>query len=855
MRRAVLLMAFTALALVLGNARAAEWEMRITDGVTVEVLHKQAPIVTATYNFWGPEWKWAGSGFRIVDFARNATTFSGDVRDLGLTLTGTITRPAPNALRFAYALDAANDLDGIIGGGLEFSLRLDSPSFDSAPAPPVLLDDNKGWRWEVSPGQAVAVSFDSPLPNVYFERGQKQTIRTFLVGTTLSRGRHSFAMTVSLPEGGAVLPSLAERYGRPDTSTWRPDALLWNKSPVDLSFLNDKPAGQHGFLQARGGQLVFADGTPARFWGGNIAAYAIFANKEEVAEQAGRIAQLGYNLMRIHHHDSMRWVSPTVIDKSRDDSQHLDPAGMGGLDWWIKCLRDQGVYVWLDLHVGRQFKPGDGIAVGFDEIEQAGGEVKGFCYFNQRVEDLMKAFNQAYLTHVNPYTGLAYKDDPAVMGLLISNENDLTHHFGNTMLPDKNNPVHNRIFDDAVKAFCAKTGLPYERTWRTWEPGPSKLFLNDREHRFDESVLAGLAELGVKVPVATTNTWGNMGLCGLPALADGGIIDAHSYGDDEALSANPRYAANFISWIAAAQVCGKPLSITEWNVPYPGRDRCTAPLYVMSIACLQGWDAPMIYNYSQRGFDKPDRADTWSTFYDPGLTALMPAAAIAFRRGDVKPANETYCLNLKREQLYDTDLNPTTSAAIRTLAERSKLTIGLPDVPELDWDRATQPPAGAKLVADPARDFIPPGEERVRSDTGELMRDWAKGIQTINTPRTQVAQGWLGGEAIDLADVALRIATPKAAVAVTSLDDSPIATSKRLLITTVARVVADNGRMPYLSEPVSGTLTIRSKAEGLKLRPLAPDGTQLPAIAIPYANGAYTITLPAGDGVHWYLLT
>ena len=143
--------------------------------------------------------------------------------------------------------------------------------------------------------------------------------------------------------GAQAVPPVAERYGSADTAAWYADALPWNASPVDLSFLNEKPAGKRGFVRAKGDALVFADGTPARFWGGNLAAYALFADKEQIRQQARRIAKLGYNLMRLHHHDSTRWVSPTVIDKSRDDSRHLDATGMDRIDWWIKCLKDEGV--------------------------------------------------------------------------------------------------------------------------------------------------------------------------------------------------------------------------------------------------------------------------------------------------------------------------------------------------------------------------------------------------------------------------------------------------------------------------------------------------------------------------------
>jgi hypothetical protein len=637
--------------------------------------------------------------------------------------------------------------------------------------------------------------------------------------------------------------------------------LPFDASPVDLSFLNHKPAGKHGFVRASQDAFVFEDGTPVRFWGGNLAAYAIFSDKEQILAQARRIARLGYNLMRIHHHDSTRWVGRTVIDKNQPDSQHFDAEVMDRLDWWIKCLRDEGVYVWLDLHVGRVFQPGDEIGEGFAEMlsknnERAGGaEGKGYCYFNQRIETLMQQFNQEYLTHVNPYTRLAYKDDPAIMGLLVTNENDLTCHFGNLMLADKNNPWHNRRFEAEVKAFAARHGLPPADTGKTWEPGPAKLFLADWEYRWNRRMLEHLETLGVKVPVATTQMWGNMAMCGLPPLVAGGVIDVHSYGQAEALSSNPRHQSNYVAYIATGQAYGKPVAITEWNVPYPETDRFTAPLYVAGVSALQGWDAPMIYNYSQRAFSKPDRQDTWSTFSDPALTGMMPAAAILYRQGHVREAQNTCCLQMDREKLYFQPSHPKNMAALRTLVEQSKVTIGLPDTEELDWDRRTEVGPGVKVVTELDRDFIPAGQDFVRSDTGQLSRHWVQGYQTIDTQLTQAAHGWIGGETIQLERVAFKIDTPKAAVAVTSLDEQPIGRSKRMLITAIARAVpSENGRMPMLSEPVAGKLSIAAPA-GLKLVPLAGDGERLEAVSTVYETDRYSIALPAPRGTHWFLLT
>jgi hypothetical protein len=150
---------------------------------------------------------------------------------------------------------------------------------------------------------------------------------------------------------------------------------------------------------------------------------------------------------------------------------------------------------------------------------------------------------------------------------------------------------------------------------------------------------------------------------------------------------------------------------------------------------------------------------------------------------------------------------------------------------------------------------VPAGQSVVRSDTAELARDWVQGVQTIDTDRTQAAHGWLGGTRIELRHLSLDVVTPKAVVAVSSLDANPVPQSRKLLITAIARVVASpKGRMPLLSEPVTGRLTIRA-SEGLRLIPLDGDGSRLQPLPAPYAGGQYTITLPAARGTHWFLLT
>ena len=158
------------------------------------------------------------------------------------------------------------------------------------------------------------------------------------------------------------------------------------------------------------------------------------------------------------------------------------------------------------------------------------------------------------------------------------------------------------------------------------------------------------------------------------------------------------------------------------------------------------------------------------------------------------------------------------------------------------------------MVTDTDRDFIPAGRNFVRSDTGELTRNWLKGYQIIDTDRTQAVHGWVGGESLRLKQTSFEMTTPKAAVAVSSLDGEAIGKSQKILISAVARAVpSSGGRMPMLSEPVEGRIQIAGP-RGLKLIPLTGDASRLRALKAEYDDGKYSVELPAQSGTHWFLL-
>lgn len=673
-----------------------------------------------------------------------------------------------------------------------------------------------------------------------------RSMLVWLAAVSIVLGALLGAPTVLGPATGQVLEN---------PSAWRRGTLPTRLPAPDLSFLNHKPAGALGRVSAQGSDLIFADGTPARFWGINLQAYALFRTKQEhIKAHAKRIAALGFNLVRIHHHDS-NWVSPNIFGKKAPATTQLYPPSQRQLDLWISALKAVGVYIWLDLHVGRRVTAQDEIE-DFEEIAKGNvdADIRGFSYVSQTIQQRMLEFQKSYLSHVNSITGLSYAEDPAIIAVQISNENDLTHHFGNSLLPNKGVPAHSAIYMSLAQQFAKENGLNSREIWQAWEHGSPKIFLNDLEHRFNERMIAGIKATGFSGLIATTSSWGRMSVAGLPSLTSGSIIDIHSYGHPDEIGNDPRITPGLLDWIAAGHVTGMPLSISEWNVaPFPVEDRFITPLRMATSAAHQGWDAPIVYGYAQQPLNKTLQPSNWDIASDPGMIAMMPAAALLYRQGHIRPAKQTYVLRLEPDAFFGAKITPETSVAIRTLLEQSQLMIELPETPTLPWLTPVSAGSKAILVTDPNRSYLPKDATEIVADTGEFRRNFARSLFTVNTARTQIAAGRLGGGIVHLSDIDLLLETPLAAVAVQSLDDAPIRSSKRIMISLSARAIPTGKKqVTYQLEPMRGQVRIRANP-ALSLR--QPTQGIIDASKVHRLEGTvHVIDLAQTGGANWLVL-
>jgi hypothetical protein len=216
-----------------------------------------------------------------------------------------------------------------------------------------------------------------------------------------------------------VVPS---RPAAEDSSAF-PFVMPWDDasaSVVNVGFLNPVPAGGGGFVRARDGHFFDEKGRRVRFIGVNMASDAAFPTHVDAERIAARLHKFGINIVRFHHMDAS-WTKPGLLDASAGDSQHLNREALDRLDYFINQLKLNGVYSNINLKVSRTFTAGD-------EVPEAGSlpfAAKPADYFMPRIIELQKSFARDLLTHVNPYTSLAYVDDPAVAIIEINNENSL----------------------------------------------------------------------------------------------------------------------------------------------------------------------------------------------------------------------------------------------------------------------------------------------------------------------------------------------------------------------------------------------------------------------------------------------
>jgi hypothetical protein len=667
----------------------------------------------------------------------------------------------------------------------------------------------------------------------------------------LSKGTHTFELRLLAADGQSATAAFdcfvltagpfapngkrkpGAKSGQADEGffAWEPsldgfsdDALL------DLRGLNEKVAGQSGFVRRRGKDLTLGGGKPVRFWAVNVSSNNAAQPHESVDYLARKLAKLGVNMVRFH--------SP-MFDRGGDVSK-VDPKKLDNLHYLVAAMKKQGIYTKISFYFPLWFdiKKGYGIP-GYDTI--ANKKPFALLYFDKRMQGIHRSWARGLLTTKNPYTGVPLASEPAVAIVEIINEdNYFFWTFGKKNIP----PVHWRRLEvlynkwRVAKGIAGKGvlteawgmtggGLKQQNARRRKETAQQVRFLTMHQRKFYQDTVAYLKkDLGYRGLVSCSN-WKTADANILDALerytyTAGDVIDRHGYfgpqhkGDGASYSVRVGHTYRDRAAvlepqslpIQVNQVAGYPHIISELGWPNPNRFRADCTFLTAAYGAMQGVDGVFIFAVGSNYLT--DQSMSKFAASCPVIAGTFPAAALAYRRGDaIEPAPAVRRV-LRLEDLFALKGSAASAQAFDKLR--------LKDVPAATGKRGSSGLDPLSFYVGPVERVIGAGgvrrggvdlskyinhaKKKVTSIGRQLAWDYGRGLVTINTPRCQGAAGFLSkGGPIVLSNVTIASENEYGAIIVISLDGKTLASSRNILIQAMTE------ERPYGFRAAGGRIT------------------------------------------------
>lgn len=689
-----------------------------------------------------------------------------------------------------------------------------------------------------------------------------------------------------------------------------PFSMNWEKSldsKLNLSFLLDKPAGKDGFITIIDGHFINPSGKRFKMWGGNLTGPACFPDKKDAPLIAAYLARFGINTVRLHFMDSNGRQDKSLFNYGLNTTRELFPAQLDKLDYFISELKKAGIYCDINLNVGRTFRKGDGVP----EYEYL-GFAKAVTLFDDHIIELQKEYAKQLLTHVNPYTGNAYINEPAVVIVEIVNENSLVEAWFDGRLQGKNITSVNATWSD-IPPYYGKELTEKFNVWLKENVSPADIVLIEKEAgvktgeeiprlspkefnsaselRFhaeadfiintERDFYSGMYhylknDLSVKSMIVA-NSDHNHSKSGYALLSNtslSDVVDGHVYWQHPGTRVDEKTGKQY-PWIentpmvnnpgvstvvqlSRSAVEGKPYIISETNHPFPNEYACEGIPILGAYALLQDWDGIFFHELANVNFN------LWNSNYsgnfcmglDPVKMPFIAASSLMFLRNDLKPAETCVYRGYSENDIIE---------GIRETSDHNPyFTKGFsPLIPLIEKTRIRS--FNKKINVFPEiKDQV-----EIKAETGEI--NWhvtEKSYVEIAANKTESLIGYIPGATSLLKHIKVNIENEFAAITLISLDNTPLSTAEKLLLVTTGQTgisgmkwsddrkrLIESGTKPTTIEVIKGiiTLTGLSKAKSLIVEPLGGDGNPLKSQTIPVKNG--TVKLVVGNDVTvWYYL-
>lgn len=570
-------------------------------------------------------------------------------------------------------------------------------------------------------------------------------------------------------------------------------------SVFDSSRLLDAPAGKYGALRATPtGRFEFTDrpGVRVRFWGVNLTFGAMFPDHAAADRLAERLARSGYNTVRFHHYDR-------DLLRRGGSSHDFDPEKLDRLNYLFAALKKRGLYINLDLYTIRRF--------GADEIPERGKpvwtEFKGLLPLYDSAFEAWRKFAEALLTRINPYTGLTWAEDPALIGICPVNEDTLVKIVQLHGLEDLYASEFERWIARPENAGAARLErtVAYNR------------FLVDVQRRSDARLHAYLRSLPVKALLTGANWMTYEETNYLRDAYD--YVDLHGYWDHpqwppgswgmpvrfNQTSAVEKFASHPRS-LMPTRIFGKPFVVTETNYCWPNARRAEGAALLTAYAGLQDWDAIYAFDYSDVTTDTAPNGAFFQIASDPIRLLSDRVGALLFLQNRVLPAETALGIAVHEEKAFSgkkdfpwpfsllglvtrigsfngdhgVPANLTASVGLDAIVSESPDALaGRTALPVLPADTAlVRGLKDANLIAAEATDQA---LRRFESETGQIRLRGDEGVFTLVTDHAEALVAPVGRD-VSGQVASLSASSTYAAIYVVAVDDQPLATSHRLLV-------------------------------------------------------------------------
>ncbi len=652
-------------------------------------------------------------------------------------------------------------------------------------------------------------------------------------------------------------------------------------SILDFSNLLDAPAGKYGYVHNVNGRLEFEKrpGVTTRFYGANIAFNTHFMEKPLADKMVEHIARTGYNLIRFHHFDR------ELVERRGGNCTTLDAGRLDRMDYLFSALKERGIYTTIDLFMMREIAQGE-----FPEnpdwtpkLE----EYKALIFISDAAMNNFLEFAANLLNHVNPYTKLAWKEDPALITVSMINEDTLFHIAFRT-------PPVAKLYQERFDAWLAKRGIaPDAKTLN----GYRRQFLAEIYLKGYDKLEAYFRKLGVRAQLTDQNYISSIPTTVLRERYD--FVDNHFYWSHPQFIGNnwnlpavvtnessiDRYAGGLNSMFPT-RIYGKPFSITEWDYVNPNSYAVEGAFLTGAYAALQDWSILCRFTYCN--FDRQVQRDDeaagfFTTINDPQRRLSEAAGLVAFLREDVKVSEVNYPFLLSRKFLdnpENPDWYPALALRLGLIGKTGSLLADPGKVPALppgtralvstanEWDKVRFPvpfldtaDTRAGLAELLKRKAITPAEydpqtDRFRSSTGELLLDRGNGTFQSTTPRSESfvlkENQTLTGR---FAAVSNRLAF--GAFLIAARDGKQLESSRRMLLLHLtstrnteqrfqnaeAHIVETWGKPPLLVRRGEAEITINRDLSGCKLYAVDLDGSRAFEVPMTVKDGKTRFTL------------